>query len=151
MVRNVGIAMRIEDLVVDPVDDTMQLVGVCANELVQALAELGCLDLRRIPLAHRVDDVGKVDAPAEDVDDVVEARDANADQAPLVEAGKRQRAETEYALGGEVVDGQGGRYLGGRSLGVDAIDQVRHQGGIPVVDVDDVGGEVQRRQHLEQR
>ena len=91
-----------------------------------------------------------MNAAAEQVDDVVEAGDADSDQAPFVEAGQRQRPEPEYTLGGEVVDGERRRHLRGRTLRVNAIDEVGHQSGKPVVEVDDIGRELQRRQHLEQ-
>src|ERR1700730_906063 len=107
--RDVRILMRIEDLVVDAVDDPMQLVRVRSDELIEALAELGRLDLGRIALADGVDDIGEVNAAAEHVDDVVEAGDADADQAPLVEAGQGQGAKSEYALRGEVVNRESGR------------------------------------------
>src|SRR5207245_3687519 len=44
--------------------------------------------------------------------------------------------------------GGGGR---GGARRIHAVDQVRDQRGEPVVDVDDVGRELQGRQHLEQR
>jgi hypothetical protein len=92
-----------------------------------------------------------VNSAAEHVDHVVQPRDADVNQAPLVESGQGQRTEPEHALRREVVDRQRGRNLGGRALGVDAIDQVGHQGRIPVVDVNHVWRELQRRQHLQQR
>src|SRR5258707_13324202 len=130
--RDVRISVRVEDLVVDAVDDPVQLVRVRADELVQPFAELRRLHLRRVALAHGVDDIGVVNAAAQHVDDVVEAGNADADQSPFVEAGEGQRPEPENALGGEVVDGERGGRLGGRAAGVDAFDGGGHQPPVPV-------------------
>ena len=151
MVRDVGVLVRIEDLVVDAIDDPVQLVRVGTDELIEPFPVLGHLHLGGVALADGVDDVGVVNAAAEHVDDVVEAGDADADQTPFVQAGQRERAEAEDSLGREVVDGEGGGDLRGGALRIYAVDQVGHERREPVVDVDDVGRELQGRQHLEQR
>ena len=73
---DVGVALGIKGLVVDPVQDPVQLVGVAAQQLIEALAKLRRLDLLGVALADSVHDVREVDAAAQEVDDVVEARDA---------------------------------------------------------------------------
>ncbi len=149
MVRDVGIALGIELVVVDSVDDPVQLVRLAADHLVEALPELRLLHLGRVALAHRVDHVGVMDSAPEHVDDVVEARDAHVHQPPLLQARERQRAEPVAPLRREVVDGQGRRYVRQRAVGVQAVEHVRDEGGLPVVDVDHVWHEGQRLEHLE--
>src|SRR6266849_6765398 len=104
MVRDLRIALRIEDLVIDSVDDPVQLVRIRADELVEPLTQLWRLDFGRVALADGVDDIREMDPATEHVDDVVEAGDADPDQAPFIEAGERQSAESEHSLGREVVD-----------------------------------------------
>ena len=74
--------LGIEELVVDPVDDPVQLVRVHAQQLVEALAHLGRLDLFRVALADGVDDVGEMDASRQEVDGVVEARECRRECRP---------------------------------------------------------------------
>ena len=148
--RDVRIAARIELLVVDPVDDPVQLVHVGAQHLVQPLAELGALDLRGVPLADCVDHVREMDAATQQVHHVVEPRDADPHQAPLLQACKRQGAEAVHALRRQVVNREGGRYVGQGPVGVQPVEQVGHERTLPVVEVDDVGAKVQRTEHLQQ-
>ena len=92
-----------------------------------------------------------MDSPPEHVDDVVQARDAEPDEPPLLQTGQHQCAESEHALRGEVVDRQRGGDVGVRLGVVHAVEKVRDQRPEPVVDMDDVGKEVQRGQHLQNR
>src|SRR4029077_2730358 len=99
----------VEGLVVDAVDDPVQLVRLRSEELIEPFAEFGRLDLRRVPLADRVHDVGEMNSAPKHVDHVVEAGYADVNQAPLVEARERKSAEPEHALSREVVDREHGR------------------------------------------
>ncbi len=138
VVRDIRIALRIEDLVVDAVDDSVQLVPVRADELVKPFTQLGRLDFGRVAFADGVDDIREVDSATEHVDDVVETGNADPDQAPPIEAGQRERTESEDPLGREVVDGESRGDLGDRTVGVDTVDEVGHESGIPIVDLDHV-------------
>ena len=146
---DVGVALGIKGLVVDPVQDPVQLVGVAAQQLIEALAKLRRLDLLGVALADSVHDVREVDAAAQEVDDVVEARDAQPDQSPLLQARENQGAKTEHALRRQVVNGQGGRDLAVRIAVVDTVKHVGDQGRVPVVDVNHIGEEIQGGHHLE--
>ena len=84
--RDVGIALRIEDVVVDSIQDSVQLVRVAAQQLIQAFAVLRRLNLLCVSLADRVHDVGEVDASTQHVDDVVESRNAEPDQTPFLQS-----------------------------------------------------------------
>ncbi len=72
------------------------------------------------------------------------------DQAPLLEAREHKGAKAEDALCGKVVDGEVCRDLCVRAVRVHAVEQVRYERGEPIMDVDDVREEFQRRQHLQQ-
>ncbi len=147
--RDGRVLLRVEDVVVDSVEDPVQLVGVAAQQLVEPLPVFRRLDLLRIALAHGVHHVREVDAAPEHVHDVVEAGDAEADEPPFLQARQHQRPEPEHALRGQVVDRERrGDVLVGPAR-VHAVEQVRDQRAPPVVDVDDLGEELQRRQHLE--
>ena len=151
MVKHGRVRLRVEELDVDAVDDPVQLVRLAAEEGVHPLAELRFLDLLRVALADGVDDVGEVNAAAEDVDDVVEVWHADLQQAPGFKAGEVQRAGAEDTLKGEIVNGEDGRdprHLG--VLAVEHVEQVRHQRCMPVVDMDHVRDEAERSQHREQ-
>ena len=149
--RDVRVPRRVELVVVDPVDDPVELVSVGADDLVEPLAELGPLDLGRVALADGVDHVGEMDAAPEHVDDVVEARDAHAHESPLLEPRQREGAEPVRALRREVVDRERGRHVGQRAVRVEPIEQVRDERGLPVVNVDHVGQELERPEHLQHR
>jgi hypothetical protein len=92
-----------------------------------------------------------VDAARESVDHIVESGDAGTKQAPPLEARQLQCAEAEDALGSQVVDGESRGDLPDRTVGVDPLDQVRHQSRKRVVDMDHIREELQGRQHLQER
>src|SRR6202162_482316 len=146
--RDVGVVLGIEQLVVDAVDDPVQLVGMRTQQLVEPFTVLRGLDLGRIALAHCVDDVGEMDATSESIDHIVKARNACTKDAPPLKARQLQRAETVDPLGGKVVDGECGGDLPDRPIRVNTLDQVRYQGGKRVVDVDHIWEKLQGRQHL---
>ena len=126
-------------------------MGVGADHLVEALAELRLLDLGRIPLADGVDNVREMNAAPKEVDHVIQPRDADPHQTPPLQTGQSQRTETVLPLRGEVVDREGRGHIGERAVAVKAVQQIGHKSGMPVVDVDHVRLEVQRAEHLEQR
>ncbi len=147
--RDVRVPLRIEYLVVDPVQDAVQLVRVAPEQLVQALPILRGLDLLHVSLADRVDDVSEMDPAPEHVHHVVQARDTQLDQPPLLQAGEHERAKTEHPLRRQVVDGQGGGNVRVGVGVVDAFEEVGNQCAVPVVDVNHIGEEIQGREHLE--
>ena len=95
---DVGIALRVKDLVIDPVQNPVQLLRVASQQLVETLAVLRGLDLRRVSLADGVHDVSEVNPTPEGVDDIVEPRDSELDQAPLLQSGEHQGPEPEDSL-----------------------------------------------------
>src|SRR5205814_1064580 len=69
-----GIGQRIEDLVIDAVDDPVELAAKGSEQGIHFLAVFRREDLFRISVADGVDDVGKVQATTKQVDDVVQPR-----------------------------------------------------------------------------
>ena len=145
-----AVGIRIPNVVVDTVDDAPQLAGMIPQMGVQPLAVVPALNLARVGLAHRGDDVRVGQAALQHIGVPVARL-----QRVLVEHIIRQpgpvadRGNIINPLEPQVVDGQDG--LGGGQLRVDELGPQVHrdQGGLPVVTVDNIGGpihKVQRRQ-----
>ena len=145
-----GIGQRIEDLVIDAVDDPVELAAKGSEQGIHFLAVFRREDLFRISVADGVDDVGKVQATTKQVDDVVQPRNARLDQAPRLEVRQVERAVAEDPLKREIVDREHGRHVRKeRVRGIEAGQHVGDDGGVPVIHVDHIRLEPERAEHLQ--
>ena len=148
--RDRAVGEGIERFVVDAVDDPVQLSAEQPQQRIHLLPVLRGEDLLRVAIADGIDHVGEVEAAAEQVDDVVQPGHAGLDQSPLLEVGEVQRAVAEHTLEGQVMDGQGGGDVGVQGIrGIETGQHVGNHRRMPVVDVDHIGLESDRAQHLE--
>ena len=70
--RQGGVAGRVEDVVIDAVDDPAQFAAKDPQQGVHLLAVLGGQDLFRVAIAHGIDNVREKQPAPEQVDDVVQ-------------------------------------------------------------------------------
>src|SRR5208337_4783608 len=112
-----------------------------AQYAVEARSELGGLDLLAVSLAHRVEEVGKDDAPFQENDLSVELQKGGREIFPAhVEEVPVEVPEKPLIT--EVVDGkEGGDPREEGVLPVEGVEESGHEGGLPVVAVDHVGHE----------
>ncbi len=133
---------------VDAVQDAAELVLLLAQQSVQTVAEPRVEDLLCVGGADGGDLVGSLDGALHEVGAAVVLHDMLVAAADA--AGVFQNIGAVLALIGDVVDGEDG--LDAVELVQMTIVQVqvhRHQSGLPVVAVDDIGGEVDVEQGLQ--
>src|SRR5699024_2277585 len=133
---------------VDAVEDAAQLILLLPQQGVQAIAERGVQDLLGVGGADGGDLVGGLEGALHEVGAAVVLDDVLV--APADAAGIFQDIQAILALVSDVVDGEDG--LDPVELVQVTVVQVqvdRDQGRLPVVAVDDVGGEVQIEQGLQ--
>ena len=135
---------------VDAVQDAAQLILLLPQQGVQAIAEPGVQDLLGIGGADGGDFVGGLEGALHEVGAAVVLHDVLVPAADA--AGVLQDLQAILALVGDVVDGKDG--LDPVELVQMTVVQVQihgDQGRLPVVAVDDVGGEIQIEQGLQHR
>ena len=143
-----GVGGRVVGLHVDTVQDAAELVLLLAQQSVQTVAEPRVEDLLCIGGADGGDLVCRLDGTLHEVGAAIVLHDMLVAAADA--AGVFQNISAVLALIGDVVDGEDG--LDAVELVQMTIVQVqvhRHQSGLPVVAVDDVGGEVDVEQGLQ--
>ena len=145
---DVGVGGRVVGLHVDTVQDAAELVLLLAQQSVQTVAEPRVEDLLCIGGADGGDLVCRLDGTLHEVGAAIVLHDMLVAAADA--AGVFQNIGAVLALIGNVVDGEDG--LDAVELVQMTIVQVqvhRHQSGLPVVAVDDVGGKVDVEQGLQ--
>ena len=145
---DVGVGGRVVGLHVDAVQDATELVLLLPQQGVQTVAEPRVEDLLCIGGADGGDLIRRLDGALHEVGAAIVLHDMLVAAADA--AGVFQDLGAVLALIGDVMDGKDG--LDTVELVQMAIVQVqvhRHQSGLPVVAVDDVGGEVDVKQGLQ--
>ena len=136
---DVAVGGRVPLGVVDAIEDAVEVGGALAEDIVEAVAEFGSLDLLGVFAADGGEGVGVNDASLEEVEGVVVLELVHGEDVPWEEqALGGLRREPSLVTG--VVDGEDGS--GVAEDGVVVVDGAQvdgDHGRLPVVDVEDVG------------